>query len=112
MIISVGRRRLWTSSGATTKTLFGHRRELKPLLMRIPTADVEPVRHGRWKPVFDSEAFWGDPEAAMADEITGYECSICERTCAFTNGNGEYILPDVCPGCRAKMDGGGEDAAD
>lgn len=68
--------------------------------------------HGRWKPVFDAEAFRGDPEAAMADEITGYECSICGRTCAFTDGNGEYILPDVCPGCRAKMDGDEENAAD
>lgn len=72
----------------------------------MPAADVEPVRHGRWKPVFDAEVFRGDPEAAAADEITGYECSICGRTCAFTDGNGEYILPDVCPGCWAKMDGG------
>lgn len=49
----------------------------------LPAADVEPVRH----------------------EITDYECSICGRTCAVTDGNGEYILPDVCPGCWAKMDG-------
>lgn len=79
---------------------------VKTLLMRIPTADVEPVRHGRWKPVYDAAAFRGDPEAAAADEITGYECSICGRTCAFTDGNGEYILPDVCPGCLAKMGAG------
>lgn len=72
----------------------------------LPTADVEPVRHGRWKPVFDAEAFRGDPEAVAEDEITGYECSICGRTCAFTDGNGEYVLPDVCLGCGSKMDGG------
>lgn len=54
----------------------------KPITDRIidslPAADVEPVRHGRWKPVFGAEVFRGDPEAAAADEITGYECSICD----------------------------------
>lgn len=88
---------------------FG-RKVVNEVIDSIPSANVEPVRHGRWKPVFDAEAFRGDPEAAAADEITGYECSICGRTCAFPDGNGEYILPDVCPGCWVKMDGGVENA--
>lgn len=79
---------------------------VESIIKEQPAADVEPVQHGRWKPVFDAEAFRGDPEAVAEDEITGYECSICGRPCAFTDGNGEYVLPDVCLGCGSKMDGG------
>lgn len=40
---------------------------VKTLLMRIPAADVEPVRHGNWN-------------IRLADEMTlCLECSICGR---------------------------------
>ena len=49
-----------------------------------PTADVAPVRHGRWKRVGD----------------TAWECSACG---CISCCNGTY-----CPDCGAKMDGGEE----
>lgn len=58
----------------------------------MPTADVEPVRHGRW-----------------IHEMVGYvKCSVCndleEDVCA--------IFYNFCPNCGAKMDGGDEDETD
>lgn len=53
---------------------------------RIPAADVEPVRHGRWGK--KQGGFW---EFAA--------CSLCgEKT--PTVG----IIPNFCPNCGAKMD--------
>lgn len=58
---------------------------VKTLLMRIPAADVEPVRHGRWGK--KQGGFW---EFAA--------CSLCgEKT--PTVG----IIPNFCPNCGAKM---------
>lgn len=57
---------------------------------RIPAADVEPVRHGRWGK--KQGGFW---EFAA--------CSLCgEKT--PTVG----IIPNFCPNCGAKMDLEGE----
>jgi len=53
-------------------------------LEATPTADVAPVRHGRWKRVGD----------------TAWECSACG---CISCCNGTY-----CPDCGAKMDGGEE----
>ena len=59
------------------------------VLESLPAADVEPVRHGRWK----LHKHYGD-----------YECSVC--------GNGDVITPlfytlkmKYCPNCGAKMEG-------
>ena len=49
----------------------------------FPTADVAPVRHGRW-----IECNYG---------LT-FECSECKYPT-------EYSLTDYCPSCGAKMDG-------
>lgn len=58
---------------------------------RIPAADVEPVRHGRWGK--KQGGFW---EFAA--------CSLCgEKT--PTVG----IIPNFCPSCGAKMDLEGND---
>ena len=57
---------------------------------RLPSADVQPVRHGKWIPKFNGQfkggAYW-------------YDCSVCGR-----------IVPDVrnggwnyCPNCGARM---------
>lgn len=74
---------------------------VKTLLMRIPAADVEPVRHGRWESCFED---W-------RQQIEGDKCSAC----GF-----EYYGACIrrflyCPNCGAKMnskedDGGKEDA--
>ena len=58
----------------------------------VPSADVQPVRHGKWIPKFNGQfkggAYW-------------FDCSVCGR-----------IVPDVrnggwnyCPNCGARMDG-------
>ena len=60
---------------------------------RIPAADVEPVRHGRWGK--KQGGFW---EFAA--------CSLCgEKT--PTVG----IIPNFCPSCGAKMDLEGENGS-
>ena len=52
-------------------------------IMSIPSADVAPVRHGRW-----IECNYG---------LT-FACSECKYPT-------EYNLTDYCPNCGAKMDG-------
>jgi rubrerythrin len=59
-----------------------------------PTADVESVRHGRWKKT-------GDYLSARDFSMHYYfKCSCCNE---ITIDNGDY-----CPNCGAKMDGGSE----
>ena len=57
-------------------------------LARIPSADVAPVRHGRW---IDSGEGW-------------VKCSVCHAW-------DYYDGFDYCPNCGAKMDGGDENEA-
>jgi hypothetical protein len=59
---------------------------VKTLLMRIPSADVEPVRHGRKIEDGDIGGFW--------------LCSLC----------GEWLPygANYCPSCGARMDGESE----
>lgn len=56
----------------------------------IPAADVAPVVHGRWN----------------ADET----CSLCgeKSTEGLDATKWDYWLPNYCPNCGAKMDGGNE----
>nr|DAE22168.1 MAG TPA: hypothetical protein [Siphoviridae sp. ctLsx2] len=55
----------------------------------IPASDVAPVGHGLWAPV------------NKIDPISGYRCSKCRCIVGFD-------LTPYCPGCGAKMDGGGD----
>ena len=61
----------------------------------FPTADVAPVRHGRWE-----EASDGD----------GIVCPFCRTDFCTIIYDTEYF--NYCPNCGAKMDGGDGDAAD
>ena len=58
----------------------------------LPSADVAPVRHGRWI------------ELAMKGE---FKCSVCGR--GSKSKNTFQLIPTVywnyCPNCGAKMDG-------
>ena len=57
----------------------------------IPSADVAPVRHGHWEP--------GNPI-----------CSVCGEN-KFKDLDADIWcdwLPDFCPNCGAKMDGGAD----
>ena len=60
------------------------------LIDEIPAADVVPVVHGRWN----------------ADET----CSLCgeKSTEGLDATKWNYWLPNYCPNCGAKMDGGDE----
>lgn len=53
----------------------------------VPTADVEPVRHGRWE-----DLYVGDRQEE------GFICTVCKEPCKCDF--------DYCPHCGAKMDGG------
>ena len=58
----------------------------RDIIKHAPSADVAPVRHGRW-------------DADMG----GVWCSVCGEY----SEEGEW---DYCPYCGAKMDGGEDDA--
>ena len=58
-------------------------------LRDMKTADVAPVRHGRWLPFHSTAA--GDIQY----------CSACEIGCTWK--------PNYCPNCGAIMDGGNDD---
>ena len=64
------------------------------ILMKLPAADVAPVVHGWWN----------------ADET----CSLCgeKSTEGLDATKWDYWLPNYCPNCGAKMDGGEVDEAD
>ena len=62
---------------------------------RILSADVAPVRHGRW---IEKEKY---TFGIM------YDCSLCENRILDNGHSWNY-----CPHCGAKMDGGDNDAAD
>lgn len=64
---------------------------VKTLLMRITSADVEPVVHGRW----------GNKKGGFFEFAA---CSLCGEE-APTAG----ITPNYCPNCGAKMDLEGND---
>lgn len=76
-----------------------------------PAADVEPVRHGRWIPIRESEMTGWNPEFAGRNPIGGYKCSECWKFAVF-DCNDEYVLSDFCPQCGAKMDGGVDNETD
>lgn len=74
------------------------------IIDEIPTADVEPVRHGRWVLLRESEITGFNPELAGLDPIGGYQCSNCKKEAIF-DCNDEFVLSSYCPNCGARMDG-------
>ena len=70
-------------------------------MKKIPTIEVEPVRHGRW---------------IQQENPNGihFNCSECGHeftvTCSEMIDPRDYVcyLDDYCGGCGAKMDGGAE----
>ena len=68
--------------------------ELQLLLNKIPTIEVEPVRHGRWVKA----------NGMMPPEYHGRKCcSVCGAF-ALSDFYGRERLSDFCPNCGAKMD--------
>ena len=76
------------------------RKRLKPLLDAVvdtPAADVAEVVHGRWI-----------KDDFLSDDVNNAEkCSQCGELIGWF-GN----LPNYCPNCGAKMDGGDSNATD
>ncbi len=64
----------------------------------VPTADVCPVTHGYWKPIFDTDA---DKERGFAIEYECSECGCVSRDCTYSRA----LDYEFCPYCGAKMDG-------
>lgn len=69
-----------------------------------PAADVVPVVHGRWAPVYESEISGWNPAFAGRDPIGSYQCSCCGQEAVF-DCNDEWVLSMYCPNCGARMDG-------
>lgn len=65
---------------------------LREVLEDTPTADVEEVRHGKWK-----------KEQFLADVCGEFRCSLCGFT--YCEADPEYPPHKYCPYCGAKMDG-------
>lgn len=63
------------------------RDEVENVLFDIPSADVEPVRHGRW--ITKGQDFF---------------CSVCGEESAY-NWHGASKFSNYCPTCGARMDG-------
>lgn len=61
------------------------------LIDEIPSADVAPVRHGRWVSVPHKLA---------------RVCSVCNRDEPYKFADIDADVYDYCPSCGAKMDGG------
>ncbi len=67
------------------------------IMEAIPTADVAPVRHGRWNEV---KGFTGVEAFGYKEEcVEGFACSVCSKEVDVSEGGFNY-----CPNCGAKMD--------
>lgn len=64
---------------------------VKTLIARQKTADVAPVRHGRW--VWKHSPY----------DLNIYICSVCKKQVSILGNKLRY-----CPNCGAIMDGGAE----
>jgi hypothetical protein len=85
--------------------------DAKRLLAEMPAADVTPVVHGIWIPVYESEMSGWNPAVAGLDPIGGYICSACKNEAVY-DCNDKFVLSDYCPNCGAKMDGDADDEQD
>ena len=61
-------------------------------IFKIPSADVSPVRHGRW--IEPSRLYYGAKQ---------YECSLCYSD-AFWKKHSITVKYPHCPNCGATMD--------
>ena len=72
---------------------------LVTILHQAPVVDAEPVRHGRWKYLFDPPHTW----------TVHYSCKIACSNCKREFSRLEGVNFNYCPNCGAKMDGGKDD---
>lgn len=79
-------------------------------LRYAPAADVAPVVHAQWIP---SESDFDDDDTLFdGEECCDWQCSACREDICYEDPMPMKLLPNYCPNCGAKMDGGNGDAAD
>ena len=67
--------------------------DFENVIEAVPTADVEPVRHGHWVSEYDCG-------------YTTPHCSECGETALTKEETSyDYVYSSYCPRCGAKMDG-------
>ena len=72
----------------------------------IPAADVAPVVHGQWIP---SESDFDDDDTLFdVEEWCDWQCSACREDICYDDPIPIELLPNYCPNCGAKMDGGAD----
>ena len=70
--------------------------------------DVQSVKRGFWKALMMSEETGWDLSLTCGhDAVCEYVCSVCGKP-AIIDEFGAVFLPDYCPNCGARMDGGTE----
>ena len=72
---------------------FG-RQNILEVINSVPSADVAPVRHGRW--IEPTRLYYGAKQ---------YECSICYSDTFWKKHSITEKYP-CCPNCGCRMDGG------
>lgn len=71
-------------------------REMLDKIEALPSADVQPVKHGRWKPVL----YTSHCSCGKSYQTTFYNCSVCDHVAEWQ----PYGL-NYCPYCGAEMKG-------
>ena len=80
------------------------------MLEKLPAADVAPVVHGRWIP---SESDFDDDDTLFdVEEWCDWQCSACREDICYEDPMPMKLLPNYCPNCGAKMDGGVDNETD
>ena len=73
-------------------------------MLKLPAADVAPVVHARWIP---SESDFDDDDTLFdGEECCDWQCSACREDICYEDPMPMKLLPNYCPNCGAKMDGG------
>lgn len=79
--------------------------ETQNRIRELPSADVQPVKRGRWQTIMMSEATgWDLSLTGGRDEVCEHICSCCHK-CPVYDEEGEPWFSDYCPHCGARMDG-------
>ena len=86
---------VWMDADGIETNEEDKRDAIAELINGVPSADVAPVRHGRWIYQMDD----------LYPEESTMKCSVCGDF-IFIRGESD----NYCPNCGAKMDGGDTDA--
>ena len=79
----------------STITIATAKKLVRSIIYRTPTADVAPVRHGRWEAMHY--------EGGILDGTNFDKCSVCGYERIFEDEKLKTAFK-YCPNCGAKMD--------